>query len=49
MLEEQVYAQLWQLDAQKKLEREVREAQEKQEKIRDTMQVLDWQKHTRQA
>ena len=48
MLEEQVYAQLWQLDAQKKLEREVREAQEKQEKIRDTMSVLDWQKQTRQ-
>ena len=48
MLEEQVYAQLWQLDAQKKLEREVREAQEKQEKIRDTMSVLDWQKQTRE-
>ena len=48
MLEEQVYAQLWQLDAQKKLEREVREAQEKQEKIRDTMSVLGWQKQTRQ-
>lgn len=48
MLEEQVYAQLWQLDAQKKLQREVQEAQEKQEKIRDTMSVLDWQKNTRQ-
>ena len=44
MLEEQVYAQLWQLDAQKKLEREMTEAREKQEKIRDTMAVLDWQK-----
>ena len=42
MLEEQVYAQLWQLDAQKKLEREMQEAREKQEKIRDTMAVLDW-------
>ena len=29
MLEEQVYAQLWQLDAQKKLEREMAEAREK--------------------
>ena len=29
MLEEQVYAQLWQLDAQKKLEREMTEAREK--------------------
>ena len=49
MMEEQVYAQLWQLDAQKKLEREMAEAREKQEKIRDTMAVLDWQKNTRQV
>ena len=49
MLEEQVYAQLWQLDAQKKLEREMAEAREKQEKIRDTMAVLDWQKQTREV
>ena len=48
MLEEQVYAQLWQLDAQKKLEREMLEAKEKQEKVRDTMAVLDWQKQTRE-
>lgn len=44
MIEEQVYAQLWQLDAQKKLEREMAEAKEKQAKIGDTMAVLDWQK-----
>lgn len=47
MMEEQVYAQLWQLDAQKKLEREMAEAREKQDKIKDTMAVLDWQKNTR--
>lgn len=47
MMEEQVYAQLWQLDAQKKLEREMAEAREKQEKVKDTMAVLDWQKNTR--
>ena len=29
MMEEQVYAQLWQLDAQRKLEREMQEAREK--------------------
>lgn len=46
-MEEQVYAQLWQLDAQKKLEREMAEAREKQEKIKDTMAVLEWQKNTR--
>ena len=43
-----MYAQLWQLDAQKKLEREMIEAKEKQEKVRDTMAVLDWQKQTRE-
>ena len=48
MIEEQVYAQLWALDAQKKLEREMQEAKEKQEKIKDTMAVLDWQKQTRE-
>lgn len=48
MIEEQVYAQLWQLDAQKKLEREMAEAKEKQQKIGDTMAVLDWQKQTRE-
>ena len=48
MIEEQVYAQLWQLDAQKKLEREMLEAKEKQEKVKDTMAVLDWQKQTRE-
>lgn len=49
MMEEQVYAQLWQLDAQKKLEREMIEAREKQEKVKDTMAVLDWQKSTREV
>ena len=47
MIEEQVYAQLWALDAQKKQEREMAEAREKQDKIKDTMAVLDWQKNTR--
>ena len=49
MMEEQVYSQLWALDAQKKLEREMQEAREKQEKVRDTMAVLDWQKQTREV
>lgn len=47
MLEEQVYSQLWALDGQKKLEREVKEQVEKKQKIHDTMAVLDWQKQTR--
>ena len=47
MMEEQVYAQLYNLDAQKKLERELAEAQEKQTLVKDTLTVLDWQKQTR--
>ena len=42
MAEEQVYAQLWQLDAQKKHEREEREAQVKRQAVADKMAVLDW-------
>lgn len=42
MMEEQVYSQLWQLDGQKKLEREIKEAEEKKKNISDTMAVLDW-------
>jgi len=48
MAEEQVYAQLYQLDAQQKLAREVAEAQEKQKLINETLSVLDWQKQTRE-
>lgn len=49
MAEEQVYAQLYALDAQKKLEREQLEAQEKLKLAQDTKSVLDWQKTTREA
>lgn len=48
MLEEQVYSQLWQLDGQKKLEREIQEQADKKQKISDTMAVLEWQKQTRE-
>ncbi len=46
-MEEQVYAQLWKLDLQKKEERERIEAEEKRKLVQDTMSVLDWQKNTR--
>lgn len=49
MLEEQVYAQLYALDAQKKLEREILEAADKKKAIGDTIAVLDWQKQTKQV
>lgn len=42
MVEEQVYAHLYALDAQKKLEREITEAAEKKQAIADTCVVLDW-------
>lgn len=47
-MEEGVYAQLWQLDIQKKEERERKEQEEKKKKVGETMAVLDWQKGTRQ-
>jgi len=37
-----MYATLWELDAQKKLEREQKEAIEKAAAISNTMAVLDW-------
>lgn len=49
MLEEQVYAQLYSLDAQKKLEREIAEAKEKQKLNADTLAVLDWQKNNKEV
>lgn len=49
MLEEQVYAQLYSLDAQKKLEREIAEAKEKAKLNADTLAVLDWQKATKES
>lgn len=49
MLEEQVYAQLYSLDAQKKLEREIAEAKEKQKLNADTLAVLDWQKQSKES
>lgn len=47
IVEEQVYAKLWMLDAEKKLAREKREAQERKEKVADTMNVLGWQTQAR--
>ena len=49
MLEEQVYAQLYSLDAQKKVEREIAEAKEKQKLQADTLAVLEWQKQAKET
>lgn len=49
IMEEQVYAQLWNLDIAKKEARERLEAEEKRRLIGDTMAMLDWQKETREA
>jgi hypothetical protein len=46
--EEQIYAQLWEIDAQNKLAREQKEAEEKRSNIANTMAVVDWQKQTRE-
>ena len=40
--EEQVYAKLWMLDAEKKAERERTEAVEKKQRVQETMNILTW-------
>jgi hypothetical protein len=47
IMEEQVYAKLWELDLRAKEERERKEAEDKKKRVGDTMAVLDWQKDTR--
>jgi hypothetical protein len=48
MDEEMVYAKLWELDAQKKADREIQEAAAKRALVSDTMAVRDWQRDTRE-
>ena len=48
IVEEQVYAKLWMLDQQKKVEREKREAEEKKKKINETVNILTWQTQSRE-
>lgn len=47
VMEEHVYAQLWMEDHDKKVERELREAREKKEKIGATLNILNWQADSR--
>ena len=48
MDEEMVYAKLWELDAQKKADREIQEGHAKKSLVSDTMAVRDWQRDTRE-
>lgn len=41
-MEEQVYAKLWMIDAEKKAAREQREQEEKKKKINETLNILTW-------
>ena len=41
-MEEQVYAKLWMIDAEKKASREQREQEEKKKKINETLNILTW-------
>ncbi len=43
IVEEQVYAKLWMLDAEKKAQREQREAIENKRKVQETVNILNWQ------
>lgn len=42
IVEEQVYAKLWMLDQEKKVQREQKEAVEKRHKIQQTVNILTW-------
>lgn len=48
IVEEQVYAKLWMLDGEKKIQREKREAAEKKQKVEETLNILSWQTNARQ-
>lgn len=47
ILEEQVYAKLWMMDHDKKMQREKTEATDKKKKVAETMNILTWQTDTR--
>lgn len=47
ILEEQVYAKLWMMDHDKKMQREKTEASDKKKKVAETMNILTWQTDTR--
>ena len=42
IVEEQVYAKLWMMDYDKKVEREQREKLQKKEKVEKTLNILNW-------
>jgi hypothetical protein len=46
IVEEQVYAKLWMLDHQKKVQREQDEAATKKKKVQETLNILTWQQDT---
>ena len=46
IVEEQVYAKLWMLDHQKKVQREQDEAATKKKKVQQTLNILTWQQDT---
>ena len=46
IVEEQVYAKLWMLDHQKKVQREQEEAAHKKKKVQETLNILTWQQDT---
>jgi hypothetical protein len=43
IVEEQVYAKLWMLDAEKKAQREQREFEQNKRKVQETVNILTWQ------
>ena len=46
ILEEMLFAKLWEIDMKKKIERENKEKQEKDARIKETMDIISWQNKT---
>jgi hypothetical protein len=47
IFEEMLFAKLWDIDMKKKLEREKKEQFEKQERVKETMDIIGWQNMTK--
>ena len=47
IVQEQVYAKLWMLDADKKAERERLEQEQTKNKVQETVNILTWQTEQR--
>jgi hypothetical protein len=48
IFEEMLFAKLWDIDMKKKIERENKEKSEKEERVKETMDIINWQNKSKQ-